>query len=152
MLSISSSKIALVLLVGCFAVTSGLKCYFHTVGPSEDEQSKDQPKEYECSPRDKYCVDFGGTLRNPVKNVTLAIRSCEGDVKRYLDPISTKIGEKIDFQCENADGKKHDIGPLTYWYNCCTSDLCNGAVINSANILMLLSSCVILSTLFSIAY
>uniref|UniRef100_A0A915ENR7 UPAR/Ly6 domain-containing protein n=1 Tax=Ditylenchus dipsaci TaxID=166011 RepID=A0A915ENR7_9BILA len=142
-----------VLLVCGIAGSQALKCYFQTEGP-EEGSSKEASKEYECAPRDKYCVDFGGTLRNPVKNVTLALRSCEGDVKRYLDPISSKIGEKIDFECASADGKKKDIGPLTYWYNCCTTDDCNNAAISSFNMVLLfqlVTSCVLLSTFFSIA-
>jgi len=133
---------------------SALKCYFHTIGPdSESSPSAEDNKEYECAPRDKYCVDFGGTIRNPVKNVTLALRSCESDVKRYLDPISTKIGEKIDFECSRADGKKKDVGMLTYWYSCCSSDDCNNAAIGKINMMMLfqlITSCVILSSLLSI--
>jgi len=98
MARIPSTALAL-LIVGVFIGTAtGLKCYFHTVGPDDNNNAQeDKNKEYECTPRDKYCVDFGGTLRNPLKNITLALRSCEGDVKKYLDPISSKIGEKIDF-------------------------------------------------------
>lgn len=146
---------SLVLVVMCGVVmSSALKCYFHTVGPDDSSASNENNKEYECLPRDKYCVDFGGTIRNPIKNVTLALRSCESDVKRYLEPISTKIAEKIDFECANADGKKKEIGTLTYWYNCCTTDDCNNAAISKFNMVLLvqlITSCAILSSLFSIA-
>jgi hypothetical protein len=43
---------------------------------------------------------LGGVLETPPRNMTFALRSCESDVKRYMDPISEKIGQKLDYACE----------------------------------------------------
>ena len=43
---------------------------------------------------------LGGVLTTPPKNLTFSLRSCESDVKRYMNPISQKIGQKLDYACE----------------------------------------------------
>ena len=146
--------LAFLLLSFAFTATA-LKCKFLTVDltPAGGDQSdkKSDEKEYECPKQDKYCVVLGGVLWAPPKNLTFALRSCESDVKRYMDPISEKIGQKLDYACERADGKNHTVGPLTYWYNCCTSDDCNNAALGqfsaSAVIFSLISASLVLSPL-----
>jgi hypothetical protein len=126
----SATRLLFVLAIVAIGVASGLQCYYRTEGlhPTSEplNSTAAQLKPYDCPKGDKYCVDLGGMLH--VQNLTFSFKSCESEVKEYIDPISSKLGQKLRYDCATADGKPKDVGPLTYWYNCCGSDLCNGAL------------------------
>jgi len=92
------------LLVLCCAMTSvsGLRCYFRTeeLHPmSSSTNASASVKQYDCPKEDKYCVNLQGQLNAAVENLTFAFKSCESEVKSYLDPISTKLGQKLKYDC-----------------------------------------------------
>ena len=114
------------LFLNVFHFGYALKCYYHVI--QLDEKGEPKTKEYECSTNDKYCVNLGGFLDTTVKNLTFGLKSCESELKAFIDPISKRIGDKLDDKCVGSDPIHKTVGPLTYWLNCCQTDLCNGAV------------------------
>ncbi|KAI6172597.1 hypothetical protein M3Y98_00990900 [Aphelenchoides besseyi] len=89
------------------------------------KQAVSDTKSYTCPQTDRYCIMFQGNLEVGGKNETFSVASCESDIRHYLGPVGDKIHEKIAAKCEKT-GTIHDkVGPLSYYFNCCTEDNCN---------------------------
>ncbi|KAI6219548.1 hypothetical protein M3Y99_01652600 [Aphelenchoides fujianensis] len=147
----------------CIAVplaTMALDCRLktdplHAVGKAVESAVKgEDPRSYTCtSPDDKYCVYFEGSLEVGGENKTFSAASCSSDIEKYLGPIGEKIGKTIHAKCEKTGVVRDKIGPLSYYFNCCTENGCNTpsgaatAVISYG--LMTLSALVMAVPLFS---
>jgi hypothetical protein len=125
-----NSTTLLLLVVAVISSASALTCKFNTEALHDPDVTvaPSSQRNYDCVGGDRYCVYLEGNLQTPgAKNQTFSLRSCESDVKRYLTPISEKIGQSLDSACsdDNRNGKRHSVGPLTYWFYCCTEADCS---------------------------
>ncbi|CAD5215993.1 unnamed protein product [Bursaphelenchus xylophilus] len=109
-----------------------IRCYFESDPLTSIAKTLEDPtkaKEYECPPADKYCIYFEGNVELKGENQTFSVRSCQSDIAYYLGPIGEKIGQKIEAQCQDAGVTRNKIGPISYYFNCCTDMDCK---LNSA--------------------
>lgn len=86
-----------ILLLNIVHFGSTLKCYSKVV--ALDENGDPSTKEYTCQTNDKYCVNLGGYLDTQVKNLTFGLKSCDSELKAFTDPISKRIGDKLEEKC-----------------------------------------------------
>ncbi|CAD5211859.1 unnamed protein product [Bursaphelenchus okinawaensis] len=127
--------------------TSAIKCYFEsdplTSVAKALENGPTDAKEYECPAADKYCIYFEGNVELKGENQTFSVKSCQSDIAYYLGPIGEKIGQKIEAECKEAGVKRDKIGPISYYFNCCTDLDCklNSAMSLSTSGLTLMTLC-----------
>lgn len=101
-------KLALVLVSFCLIINPsvGLKCYYKSKELMPEKSNtfqNDTETKYECEAGDKYCVSLEGILVSLTMNFTFAMKSCESDIKKYLTPVSERIGSSLEYSCNEVN-------------------------------------------------